>query len=354
LKLDRTPVLLCFDVEPDDHFFPPDRPSGWHGFDFLSVWIEEYRALLAEASGEPVRFGWFLRMDPQIRVAYGSAAYAAEANSAFFDRVLAQGDVIGVHPHFGRWDAAAAKWVVDIASASWVDECIESSFDAYHSVFGVMPTEQRLGSGWWNSRALDLAEQLGARFDLTGEPGEIHTTPGKSPRALWLGDFPDLTAVPQGPYQPSPGDVLRPADPKDGRLWEIPLTSGDYVPPATILPKLAARLRHPVRTLHNVVIWAERAVSKPHSHRPEVRLMAMWRPWRSAQDFWNAAERRLEMLKAPYLAFALRTDVPIRSSEWPQTRKILDYVLNDSLATRLLFTTPKRALLHLGLLPVRG
>lgn len=347
----RIPLIFCVDVEPDQHFFAPTDPSPWEGFEIFGRWLEEYRDRAAEATERPVRYSWFLRMDPQVEVAYGTPSHVVGTHPGDFERMVAHRDALGVHPHMARWEEADRRWVVDHGSPGWVEECVGMSFESYRTTFGLPPVQQRFGAGWWSEDALGLIRRLGSRFDLTAEPGEYKGTPASSSEAEWRGVFPDFRAVPQRPYRLSTTEAIpaRAADPET--LWEIPLTSGRRVRPSTAVQTSVTRLRHPLRTVRNSLRGARRAMSGGVTPRSTLDLLAMSRPWRTPRDFWGAVERRLAELDLTYLAFATRSDVPLRPRMWKQVRDILDLLLTDPLAERLAFTTPEGALSSLGLLP---
>src|SRR6188768_995106 len=72
------PVMVTVDVEPDERTFPPDEPRPWSGFAQMTEKVGPLRERLAAITGTPVSFSWFLRMDPQVERAWGSATWAAE------------------------------------------------------------------------------------------------------------------------------------------------------------------------------------------------------------------------------------------------------------------------------------
>lgn len=75
----------------------------------------------------------------------------------------------------------------------------------------------------------------------------------------------------------------------------------------------------------------------------------MWDSRWSPATFWQAAERLLARLDHPYLAFAVRSDIPVHPVEMERLRAILEHPLTRPLAKRLVFTTPQDALQRLGL-----
>lgn len=280
----RVPVILCVDVEPDEHTFPPDDPSPWRGFERLMEGSAALRARLSALTGAPALFTWVLRIDPQIAEGYGDPAWVLDRHGGFFDDVRDLGDTVGVHPHAWRWLSERREWVADHGDPDWVDRCIEISFEKFGARFGEPPRLHRFGSRFLSNRVLDTAERLGARIDMTLEPGEPAEGPGRRRGAAWAGVIPDYGAVPRRPYRPDLSGFTRPD--ADGRrpLWEVPLTSG----PLALHPRRARRaaraLRHPARTFRAL----SRRTSDGDGHHPD-RLLAMWRDWRSPEDFWDAA-----------------------------------------------------------------
>jgi hypothetical protein len=67
----------------------------------------------------------------------------------------------------------------------------------------------------------------------------------------------------------------------------------------------------------------------------------MWQEWRSPADFWDAAFAAAEELDRPYMAFAVRSSTPIRADLSERFDAILEHLLTDPRARRLVFTTPQ-------------
>jgi hypothetical protein len=128
------PVLLCFDVEPDDIEVATDAPP-WVGFERLLELAARWRDELAEATGRPVRFDWFLRMDPQVAEAHGSPGWVVERYGPAIERLRAEGDLVGLHPHALRPTGTPGRWVADNADAGWVDQCVEMAYETYRDAF---------------------------------------------------------------------------------------------------------------------------------------------------------------------------------------------------------------------------
>src|SRR5712692_222548 len=99
----KVPVILCVDAEPDPRLVSHDAPEPWVGYEFTQRYLTDLRPRLEDRSEAPARYGWFLRMDPQIAEAYGSATWVVDRYGRHLDEVLRHGDEVGLHPHMYRW-----------------------------------------------------------------------------------------------------------------------------------------------------------------------------------------------------------------------------------------------------------
>ena len=320
------PVLLCFDVEPDEIEVGADA-TPWLGFERLLERVKPLRDDLAEATGRPVRFDWFLRMDPQIAEAYGTAGWVVDRFGADLARLRSEGDLIGLHPHALRPTATAGRWVADHGDPDWVDHCLEVSYETFETAFGEPCRAQRFGDRFMSARSLRRAGELGAHYDLTVEPGAGPA--GSLHHGLTAtGESPEMRHAPREPYRADPDDPMRAAEPPsaaapsrgdDTGPWMIPLTSMDPDPMLPAWRRIARRVRHPAGP------W----------HRPTT-LTARW----PAAPFWPMVERRLDEMSQPYLSFAIRSDAPLMPSLMRPIEEKLTALLTSPLAERLIFTTP--------------
>jgi hypothetical protein len=216
------PVVLCVDVEPDLRVVDPRRPPDWVGFERTVEDLADFRSRIEDATGRPARFAWFLRMDTQIEEVYGAAEWVAVRHAPQIRAVEAAGDAIGLHVHPWRWDGVRGAWVVDYADRRWGARCVRTAFTAFARHFGRPCRAVRFGDRWMNDRLLALAERLGARVDLTAEPGRVHE---HLPETV-IGASPDFSATPRGPYRPSRWRHQRPGRWFPRRLWMLPLSTG--------------------------------------------------------------------------------------------------------------------------------
>src|SRR4051794_9843868 len=103
------PVLLCFDVEPDDKVV--DGKADWAAFRPLLNLMREYRPRLEAATRLPAHFTWFLRMDPQVGELHGRQDWGAIAFGAELQKLQEAGDEIGLHIHPWRRCARDGRWI---------------------------------------------------------------------------------------------------------------------------------------------------------------------------------------------------------------------------------------------------
>ncbi|MEP7273489.1 MAG: hypothetical protein ABI882_18475 [Acidobacteriota bacterium] len=320
----KIPVIMCIDVEPDDRAIAQLEKSPWSGFPLSHDYFFGLRERLAAATGSPVHYSWFLRMDPQVNETYGSASWPVLQYPQLISQIESVKDEIGLHVHPWRWSEAHQSWSADFADQTWIDHCLRSSFTTYRSAFGRECQSFRFGDRWMSNQTMEVLERLGVRFDLTLEPGhplvtspandEIHTDP-----------LPDYSNVPQVPYHPSKFDYRTPDPSRKAGLIVIPVSSGDIVPWESRL----ARVR---RLLHL-------------GAAPPIRLtLGMWHDPRVFIAIMNSLLKRERL---PYLAFVVRSDTPIRSF-MPFMEETFERILTHPWIDRFVFSTPAEAMARLG------
>ena len=81
-----------------------------------------------------------------------------------------------------------------------------------------------------------------------------------------------------------------------------------------------------------------------------MQTLSPWKRWRSPEVFWRTAERLLTRLERPYLAFAIRSDIPFQPIQVDSFRGIMENLLRRPLVRNLRFTTTEDGLRELGYL----
>ena len=130
------PIVLGIDVEPDPRTFDPGERPPWRGFERFLERLPALRERLAQTTNAPASFTWFLRMDPQIEQACGSAGWVAETYRDKLAKLAADGDELALHTHTWRWEQPERQWVADYEDAEWVDHVLTLGLDAFESSLG--------------------------------------------------------------------------------------------------------------------------------------------------------------------------------------------------------------------------
>lgn len=319
------PILLLADCEPDLRTPPKSEPAPWLGFERFHDFMTGERDRLAQRSGHDIRINWFWRLDPQIEAIYGAANWPLRRYAAQLADMRSRGDGIGLHVHAWRWDEPTTCWIADHGNMRWVEHCLRQAFATYRSNLGRDCTIFRFGDGWFDSAIVPFLEDLGARIDLTLEPG-IAARPGLVAGEATTGSIPDRRGVPQRPYHPARADFCRPASEEETRLWLLPVSTNMLVK----RPKLS----HPLRLLR----WAR----SPKRQRQQLNIEIL--PKRFPQVF----ARALAESGMAYAALCVRSDIGTSEARLAMARQNLGAILDHPLAARFRFVTPEQALAALA------
>ena len=319
----KIPALVCVDVEPDTRRPDLDARADWKGFEESLRLFEWFRG----RAGVGALFNWFLRMDPQVEAAYGSADWAAERYGAQLEGLRAAGDEVGLHTH--AWRRVGGAWVVDHGDQGWVNHCVRVSFDAYQSAFGRACRSFRFGDRWMNDETFGLVESLGALYELTLEPGR-RPYAGVPNDADWTGRFPDYARVPREPYRPAREDFRARGE---REVWVIPVST-------TLLP------HWPPAPLYRRAVWRAR-----YGRR-------LYEPLSLALDpnhFRHAVGAIVGGGSARHLCVVTRTDAAADRLGAARLRENMGLLLSHAAAGRLEMTTPARLVRRtIGLTTSRG
>ena len=324
------PAFLGIDVEPTGFQIATGSASHWGGYAAAQVFAESLRDALARGTGAAPRFGWYLRMDPQIEQVFGRADAVADAVSSHVASARDRGDYFGVHMHPLRWSDLHAGWVHDFRDGYWLRECTHGALDAFERWNGA-PTELfRAGAGFLNEDVVDVLEERGVRLEVSFEP--MH---GWKQRSATVGSGVDSTPIvgayldcrraPTSPYRPSRGDFRRRGGAQPRSLCLVPMSSGPY---AIAKPDWWSRSKRLVR----------RYCRPLHRH-----IYSPLDPWPNPRYFWDLVAHRLATMPRPYLSLAIRTDAG-DSVPAMRYRAIFSALLQHPLAHVLRFVDPREAL----------
>lgn len=308
------PTLVCVDVEPDTRRPQLDYGADWKGFEKALRLFEDLRC----RSEVGVLFCWFLRMDPQIELLHGSASWAVERYSAQLKSLRDAGDEVGLHTH--AWRRVDGEWISDYGDQGWVNECVHVSFDAYKSAFGRACRSFRFGDHWMNDETFNLAENLGARYNLTVEPGMLPIAvalPGETS----IGRFPDYAKIPRKPYRPARENFRRSGKTRGEKdSWVIPVST-------VLLP------RWPAAPFYRRVVWRAR-----YGRRFYYPLSLALEPNHFRQSISDVVEGG----NARHLCVVVRVDAVLDQLLSGHVRANLEFLLSQASDGQVQLTTPAR------------
>lgn len=220
--MEKIPILICVDSEPNARSVDPTRKSDWTGFEQTFKFFRELRPRLQSASRAPVHFTWFMRMDPQVEYVYGDAGWVVRRYQSILDQLQSDGDDIGLHAHPWQWSDQAKTWIANFGEQAWVNHCLELSFKTFQATMGRPCTLFSFGDHWMNEATLDLLERLGAEFDISTQPGLTISGVSEPYSGVWR----DYAELPRIPYRPFKRDFTRSSTDEMRQIWEIPLSTG--------------------------------------------------------------------------------------------------------------------------------
>jgi hypothetical protein len=200
LRTRELPVVLSFDVEPEERTVARGEPPPWRGFEEMVRRTPALRARLAALTGSPVPFSWFIRIDPQIEQACGSARWGVDRYAGELAALEAEGDEMALHTHTWRWDDSAGRWFSD-QDPEWTRHCVRVGIDGFESAFGRVPETHRGGDHFVDGATLT---ELAARGVLADTTVEFDGSPQTAKDAGHLAPSPDYRGTPRAPYRSTP------------------------------------------------------------------------------------------------------------------------------------------------------
>ena len=326
------PILFCIDVEPDERFAADRASTLWQGFEAAYAYLTPLRKTLQDATGSPVRFNWFFRVDPEVEHIYGRVTWPLEHYASYLRDFMARNDGIGLHTHAYRRDSTRG-WVIDHGNQPWIDHCLRVSFEGFEAVLGRPCHTFRFGDRFMNNATMAELERLGVRYDMTAEPGT------RAVAALNLtephtGSIPSYEGMEHQPYAPAHEDFRKPGTPRSRTVTVIPMSSAflpaEWFPEPWHAPVTRRLLRSWGRRIERTRPHETANLARPHRH---VRYVV---------------EHMLETLDRPYLALVIRSSTARKARLRPEMEASLRYLTEHPRVREFVFTTPPEALHLLG------
>lgn len=314
------PTIWRIDVEPDEIPSGSGRAS-WSGFIAMDGLVKQLRQHLEDRSGSAVHPTWFLRLDPEIERSFGQVDFVVARNRGLIDELLAQGDRLGIHVHYYRWDERRQIGYSDHADVGWLTHCFNVAAKAFERSFGE-PVRRACHGGYFLHEALvDCAIAAGVEVDVTPEPGLDAQSDDRSFGAYATAPSPDFRNYPRRPYYPSRNAL------------GVPATSSATARPMLIVPLTAYDYPTALTPWHRRI--AKRVLRRPRQHLP----LNPFKTWSHPKTYWDLVERAADEGPARYVAFAIRTDA-LDSRTHRMARAILEYLPSHPIARRLRFVDP--------------
>jgi len=218
-------ICLTLDTDPDGlNGRRPDRKAlSFQGLETIRGLLHPFN-LITSALGMDVPMTWFLRVDGQLRQAFGDALHLVRKFEAFWQGVQNAGDELAWHPHL--YDLSRGDGTLDILTDPVrLEEELQLLWNQLQGSFFV-PTAFRNGEGWHTKASLSIVKHLGITVDSTAIPGRKGS--GSHPLD-WIG-------TPNQPYFPDDEDIRRPGG--KGSLLEMPISTWRLQAPYDDVPKI--------------------------------------------------------------------------------------------------------------------
>ena len=240
-------VIICCDTEPDQPKYGGmsyDTRGGKHIWRGVKEGIPKAREIAnswEDIEGKNVEFTWFLRSDDQMNELYGDYAWMVKNFIGLWKELEHEGDEIGWHPHFWKWNENNGNWYPELEDEKWMENCLEKGYASFLDYFN--PTSVRMGWDFSNNFIMRKLNDLGIMIDLSALPGQKSI--GCKEKSLYS-VCPDWEITPEQPYFPSKLDFRRDAieDEESLDILEIPV-SCFKVPLPWYIKRLSRKISKP-------------------------------------------------------------------------------------------------------------
>jgi hypothetical protein len=217
-------VIIGCDVDPDRSYvvknISTDRLS-WRGMlEGIPRSRERFKNLLDSDGKQPIVV-WLMRVDFQIKVEMGSYNGVLVEHKDFLENLERDGDEIGWHPHFWKYDEEKSVWFQNYYDTDWQKNMLHEAHAAFMEIFPGRAKTARTGWTYHNNVTIQTFGELGVEVDISAFPGMKIPADNKQ-RAI--SNFYDWYNTPIEPYYPSTEDYRRPAtnNEQSCKVLEIP------------------------------------------------------------------------------------------------------------------------------------
>lgn len=225
-------VVICCEIDHDapGYGIPAARfdvykeKLCWKGVENIPK-IREICNSSEDSEFDSVKITWLVRCDEQMKIVFDDYAYSLRNFRDLWKELKKQGDEIGWHPHFWRWNSKNKCWYQEVSDKKWMSRCLESGHKQFLKL-AKNPTSMRMGWGFHNNFTMKKINDLGLTVDLSASPGLKNQGRPDERGSHFLNEY-DWSTTPQEPYHPSQKDYRRPAknNEKSLQILELPVTT---------------------------------------------------------------------------------------------------------------------------------
>jgi hypothetical protein len=217
-------VCLTVDTDPDglSGVITNRRTLDWDGLAYISRLPHDLSTHACFQDLE-MPITWLVRIDGQLRRAFGTSLWVLESFASFWDEVQRAGHELGWHPHLYRQPTACSppELITNETEAAEELRTIWSEL----TLAGFEPRCFRNGEGWHTPGTYATVEQFGVGCDSTVIPGR-----GGAP------DHPmDWRGAPNEPYFPDSQDIRHRGAMRS--MLELPVATWMLQAPYDIAPR---------------------------------------------------------------------------------------------------------------------
>lgn len=216
-------IVIACDTDPDRNYFVPDISAdklSWRGMLEGIPRAKERLSKLVDTDNNSPRFTWLLRADFQVKDYYGDYNYILAAHREYFLSLENDGDELGWHPHFWKYDRDRNSWYQNYDDINWQTKMLDDVYKSYQEVLPDRGKSVRMGWSYHNNYTMAKLNELGIEVDLSAIPGLKIEPNLKYSNANYF----DWEITPRNPYYPSSLDFRCPATGEENALsiLEVP------------------------------------------------------------------------------------------------------------------------------------
>ncbi len=218
-------IIIGCDTDPDRPSFvdgADDDCGSWRGVEEGISLYKELISDLKDSAGNEPKTTWLLRVDEQVKTIKGDYTWVLKRYERGLKALEADGDELGWHPHFYKYDKEGKVWFQEVNDSAWQVEMLDEAYRAYQAAFPGRAKSVRMGWDFHNGATMKKLSELGVKAEFSALPGLRTNMPIGTKRVYNIFDW---YISPRNPYFPSSADYRRGSrgDEKPLDILEIPI-----------------------------------------------------------------------------------------------------------------------------------